>query len=367
MYRTFAERVKTQCCHKSRAVLGFQSRRDELRQTAAKVSHGMTISVLVTGAGSAAGHSLISCFQNTAYRIVATSTDGVDVNDSSGAVKCYTAPPPDHRGYVPALLDICEKEGCALLYPGTAGELAALAAAANSFGEIGTTAVVSSPEVLALAEDQLATHDFLLRNELPAAATLLWTKELNGHLGFPLMIRPRRQTVPAPAAFRVADKRELAVRMANSETSQYVAQQFLEGEEYECGTINFEGKCFGVLVMKRSLHDGDANSAVIVREPLVEQCVKKAAESLKPFGSCTFRLRVCHGVPYIIEIQARTTIHAEQRAAAGFNEALMTADYLIHARQPAFEIREGTILPFGEAMVSPNALADTRAPAAVAG
>jgi carbamoyl-phosphate synthase large subunit len=106
--------------------------------------------------------------------------------------------------------------------------------------------------------------------------------------------------------------------------------------------------------MKRVLRDGDTYQAFVVRDAIIESCVRAAAEALQPFGACNFQLRVRDSVPYIFEINARCSGTTYCRTLAGFNEPLMIADYLVHGRQPAFEIREITVLRYWKELVVRN-------------
>jgi carbamoyl-phosphate synthase large subunit len=65
-------------------------------------------------------------------------------------------------------------------------------------------------------------------------------------------------------------------------------------------------------------------------------------------------LRVRDSVPYIFEINARCSGTTYCRTLAGFNEPLMIADYLVHGRQPAFEICEITVLRYWKELVVRN-------------
>jgi carbamoyl-phosphate synthase large subunit len=57
------------------------------------------------------------------------------------------------------------------------------------------------------------------------------------------------------------------------------------------------------------------------------------------------------GIPYIFEINPRCSGGSYIRALAGFNEPLMTLDYLEHGTIPAFDIRPVSIFRYWKEIV----------------
>src|SRR5262245_30938571 len=121
----------------------------------------MSASILVTGAGGGVGQSIIKSLQDSPYRLVAANADPLGTG-LHVAARSYTVPPAGVPGYVERLLEICRSENCRLLFPGLDTELAALSASRQRFESQGTTVIVSPPEIVALADDKLATHEFIV-------------------------------------------------------------------------------------------------------------------------------------------------------------------------------------------------------------
>jgi len=313
----------------------------------------VAVSILVTGAGGGVGQSIIKSLQDTEYRVVAANADALGTG-LHVAAKSYTVPHAHASHYVERLLEICRAEECRLLFPGLDTELAVLAASRDRFDAQGTRVVVSRPEVVALADDKLATHDFVAEHKFPAPATFRLASNITEQLPLPFIIKPQTGGARSQGIHLIREHDELAYRLQTVDVANYVAQEYIEGDEYTCGTVNLDGRCHGVIVMKRVLRDGDTYQAFVVRDPIIEACVRAAADVLGPFGACNFQLRVREGVPFIFEINARCSGTTYCRTLAGFNEPRMIADYLVHGREPAFEIEEITVLRYWKELVVRN-------------
>ena len=133
-----------------------------------------------------------------------------------------------------------------------------------------------------------------------------------------------------------------------------IVQEYIEGDEYTCGSVTLDEKCVGVIVMRRILRDGDTYKAFVDRNPKLESEVRSIVSALKPFGACNVQLRVRNGTPYVFEINARCSGTTAARALAGFNEPRMIAEYLIDQQQPSFNIREISILRYWKELVVEN-------------
>lgn len=308
--------------------------------------------VLVTGVGGGVGQSIIKSLHGSPYKVV--GVDAETLGTGLYAVsKGYRAPYASDPSYLPRLLEICELENCELIFPGLDAELPALAREAGKFRQAGVIPVVSAPEIIAIADDKLATCRFLSERGFRAPLTMAAGENLD-RMSFPLVLKPRRGGARSKGVFVVLDERELAFRLSGLDLNNYVAQQFIEGDEYTCGSINFDGSCYGTIVMRRVLRDGDTYKAFVDESPAIKQCVKSVAEALKPFGACNFQLRLDNGEPCIFEINARHSGTTHSRTLAGFNEPRMVADFLLQGRIPEYEIKEIAILRYWNELIVEN-------------
>lgn len=314
--------------------------------------------VLVTGVGSGIGQSILKCFQGSGYQVVGVDADPLAAG-LYAAPKSYRVPLAVEADYVPRLLEICRLENCKLIFPGVEPELMVLARADSEFRAAGVIPVVCSSDVITLCDDKLATAQFLSQCGFNAPRTLLSDAPEISSLSLPVILKPKAGGARSQGVFLARTQEELGSRLSQVNKANYVAQEFLPGDDYTCGSVNFDGHCYGVIVMRRTLRDGDTYKAFVVSNPVIEDYVRRVAEALRPFGACNFQLRLKEGLPYIFEINSRCSGTTYSRACAGFNEPIMVADFLLKGKTPAYKIREITILRYWKELTVENSAIST--------
>jgi carbamoyl-phosphate synthase large subunit len=310
--------------------------------------------ILVSGVGGGVGQSILKSLQGSSHEVIAADSFPLAAGIYA-ASKSYLVPLPSDPNYIDALLEICRSERVCILFPGLDEELPVLSAARERFKKIGVTAVVSDPEVVAMCDDKLATARLLSANGFSAPRTCLLAEDVLSILSFPMVLKPRCGGCRSKGVFVVESVQELRQRLSQLEPSRYVAQEWIDGDEYTCGTVNFSGECLGVILLRRILRNGDTYKAFVVKDPQLTEFVKNVMQVLRPFGPCNAQLRVRDSIPYIFEFNARCSGTTACRSLAGFNEPLMIANYLLLGQQPVFDIREISILRYWkELVVEPN-------------
>jgi carbamoyl-phosphate synthase large subunit len=295
--------------------------------------------IAVTGVGGGVGQSIVKALQDSPYAVV-----GIDSEELAAGLH---AVPSAYRGryasdprFVDRLLEICSAEQCSLLFPGHDVELLGLAQSAERFKAIGTVPVVSTERVLQICDDKLETSRFLAAAGFPAPES----QPLRDYGSFegPVILKPQRGGARSRSTYLVRSAEELAVYRELVDVENCVVQEFIEGDEYTCGSVVLDGKCAGVIVMRRTLRAGDTYKARVERHPGIEATVSAIVERLQPFGGCNVQLRVrCSGT-------------TAARALAGFNEPRMVADFLLSGSAPSHAIRELTILRYWKELVVAN-------------
>lgn len=318
-------------------------------------------SVLVTGVGGGVGQSILKSLHGSSYRVVAADGDNLGTGLFS-AERAYRVPYASAPGYIERLIDICRSENCSLVFPGLDAELPVLARAREAFRAAGVTCVVSDPDVIETCDNKYLTAQFLARNGLPAPQTALLSDSREvANLGFPIVVKPLKGGHRSIGVHVVGDSAGLARLLAIVSPRQFVAQELVEGDEFTCGTVNHNGQCHGVIVMRRILRDGDTYKAFVVQDEAIERTVREAAEALRPFGACNFQLRVRDGRSFIFEINARCSGTTHARTLAGFNEPRMIADLLINGIKPHHQIRNVAILRYWKELVVEQSALDCMA------
>lgn len=314
-------------------------------------------SILVTAVGGGVGQSILKSLQHTSYRVVGADSEPLGTG-LYAVQRGYLVPYARESSYIDRLLEVCRREQCSLLFPGLDAELLALAPAVDSFRAIGVTPVVSSAEVVGIADDKLLTSRFLKAHGFAAPETDVLSESAARAIGLPLVIKPRKLGQRSQGVHVVRDPRDLGILLETLSWDSYVVQQYLEGDEYTAGTVSFEGRCMGSIVMRRILRDGDTHKAFVYKDPFLARYVMDVATALRPFGACNFQFRIKDRKPFIFEINARCSGTTYSRTLAGFNEPQMIADYLLRGRDPVCEIRELTIIRYWKEIAVENSRVD---------
>jgi carbamoyl-phosphate synthase large subunit len=188
--------------------------------------------VLVSSAGRR--NQLIGCFRQSAadigirLRVLATDAQPELSPACAAADAAFAVPRCSDARFISALLAICRSESVDLLVPTIDPELEVLSRHTSDFAAIGTAVVISSPEVVQLAGDMLATARLLAAHDIPAPRTA--AAGAPEGIAWPAFAMPRR---------RSGSQGTLVVRRVEDipadEGNEYVLQDYLHGQEY---TVN---------------------------------------------------------------------------------------------------------------------------------
>lgn len=293
---------------------------------------------------------------NTDYEIV--GIDGENHATGLYAVPVsYKIPYASSPDYIGRLMELMKKEGCSMMFPGLDAELPKLAAHREQFQKEGLTLVVSSPEVVEISDNKLLTSRFLEEAGLPAPQTCDYSNILDGSasMSFPFILKPKKGGTRSKNVFLVKKQEDLDT-LQHLSPEEFIAQEYIEGDEYTCGSVSFDGECFGVIIMRRILRDGDTYKCYVEFNPVIEEAIHRVIRHLKPFGPLNIQLRMKNGQPYIFELNARCSGTTAARAISGFNEPAFIADYLTTGKKPEFEIKKTTIFRYWKEFVADDAM-----------
>lgn len=311
--------------------------------------------IAVTGVGGGVGQSVLKSLADTDYNIIAL--DGELLAVGLYATKsAYLIPYAKASNYIDALLEICQKEKIDLLFPGLDAELMPLSLNRDAFKAIGTTVVVSRPEVILISDDKQQTYDQLIKAGINVPFTSSVEDFIIKEDSFPLILKQKVGGARSKNVYVIKNNLEWESTIAKigKNSSDFIVMEYIEGDEYTCGTINLDNSCKGAIVMKRILRDGDTHKCFAEKNEVIEKEVRLVVETIKPFGACNVQLRVKNGKPYVFEINARCSGTTAARTLSGFNEPKMIADYLLKGIAPSYDIKEQTILRYWKELVVPN-------------
>jgi carbamoyl-phosphate synthase large subunit len=300
--------------------------------------------VLVTGAGALLGQGVIRSLLEG--QLGATV---VAVDPSPLAPGLYWTP---HRALVPFANDptyverfeeLLRRERPDVVIPGTDVELTLFAAHRHAWErDFGTHVLISSSEVVTIADDKYLTFSFLRDHgfSVPDSCLAGQEEELLARVGFPLVVKPRIGARSVGMSV-VRDREELA-RAVRAGTNVVIQECVATGDdEYTAGSLTFDGKCDATIVMRRDLRDGNTYRAYVDHFPELNEQVRRFAAALGAYGPANFQFRLDRdGNAKVFEINARFSGTTPLRMRAGFNEVELSLRRIVNGErvaQPAVE------------------------------
>ncbi len=319
------------------------------------------ITVLVTGAGSLLGQGIIRALRSSTLKVHIIAADPSPL--SAGlywADEAHLIPMATKTEYLPRIKELLALTKPHAVLVGTDVELNLFAAHRERIErEFETHVIVSSPEVVAIADDKWKTYEFFRANgfDCPASCLPGGEKELVKEVGFPLVVKPR-VGARSVGVHVVRDWTEL--RAAVDAGENVIVQECVgtPQTEYTAGALYFEGRCDASIVMRRELRDGNTYRAFVEKYSELNSLVTQWTERLQPFGPVNFQFRLADGKAKVFEINARFSGTTALRIHAGFNSVEMTLRHLLLGEpvvQPV--IRPIVILRhWSETLVEPGAV-----------
>lgn len=314
------------------------------------------IKIAITGIGGGVGQSILKSLHDPRFTVVGLDADYQATGLYSVPI-AYTIPQASSPAFIDTLLSLCKKERVDFLFPGLDSELMQLAKNSQRFAKIGTRVVISSPKVIEIADNKYETYRVLKEHGIAVPNTIPLDDYLNGDiLPFPLVLKPIAGGSRSINVFVLKNNIELKATLSLHaiNSASYILQEYIDGDEYTCGSINFNGTCFGVIIMKRIIRSGDTYKCFTIENRAIESTIRNTMSILKPFGACNVQLRLKNGIPTIFEINARCSGTTAARASAGFNEPEMIIGYLSRGEKPKYQIKQISIFRYWKELVIDN-------------
>lgn len=296
----------------------------------------MTLTVMVTAAGSTIGQGIIKSIKRSSleYRLITCDANPQAAGLYRGDAG-YLVPHGHSPDFVDAITEVCRKERVQVVCVGTDYELLPFALGRKDIeAETGAKIIVSSPEQVRIADDKWLTHRFLAAHGLPVIPSALPddANQLADTAGFPLIVKPRIGD-SSKDTWVVHDESDLARRLEQGRPDTkagdsgehqrgFVIQKYMGSAraEFTSSTICFDERPYGIVSMRREMRfGGHTSKAFLEKHAQVDAGVLNVAAAFKPFGPCNFQSRLVDGVPYVFEINCRFSGTTATCAMAGFN------------------------------------------------
>ena len=222
------------------------------------------------------------------------------------ADRSFVVPRCDDEAFIPAMLEICERNGIRLVVPTIDTELPHYASSLERFAAIGTTVAVSAPEVIAIARDKAVTNCWLRRRQFPVPrqAHLEEVKRNPAAWPLPVVVKPRTGSASAGIVF--ASRRTQLDTVDNP--SDVVVEEMLTGIEYTIDVLAAaDGRCLCAVPRRRlEVRGGEITKAQTCRIAELEALACGICEALPgAYGVLNIQVIVGAGGPAVLEINPR--------------------------------------------------------------
>ncbi len=317
------------------------------------------INIAVTGIGSLIGQAVIKSIQRSDL-IDKINIIGFDYfKDTVGSFwidEKYILPDilkagVTHEEWLDVIVKVIIERDIKLLFIGVDFELPIFAKHKEDIErKTGATVMVSSSEVVEIADDKFLTYEFLKKNNLLHPQSQLPGEIDYKTLNYPVIIKPRKGA-RSVGVYKVNDKENLLSALAK--VKEPVIQECVgnDADEFTCGTIYLNDELKKIIVLRRSLKEGNTFISHYRNDfpDIITTYLKEVTEKLKPFGACNFQLRLDKiGMPKIFEINSRHSGTTYIRSLFGYKEIEYIINLLLFNKEIEFELREGTVVRYYE-------------------
>lgn len=293
------------------------------------------INILVTGGGALLGQSIIRSLQKSKFKskifLGVADPDPLSVG-LYWADRSHNIPLAKNIDFISEIYKLIKDNRYELVIPGTDAELEILSRHKDYIlKKFNCIVLVSSEEVINISNDKYQTYKFLRKNKFnpPNSCIPENLDEFIKKNKPPYIIKPR-QGARSLGVYKIDHIVEL--KKIIKKTSNPIIQECISNKnlEYTAGSLVFNNKCFGAIIMKRDLKDGNTYRAWTEKSHKLEQFIADVSEMLNPYGPCNFQFRLDNKLqPRIFEINARFSGTTFFRTKSGFPEVEMVIKYLI--------------------------------------
>ncbi len=237
----------------------------------------------------------------------------------------YRVPRANDPEFVPALLSLCQMHQVRLLVPVVDYEFAALSLAKPRFAEQGCLVGISPPEVIATANDKLATYRFWRRHGFGAAQT--WSVDearRQAHvLTYPVFLKPAVDGRSSIDCYKVGNAADL--RMYLDQVPNALVQEFVDAPEYTADVLaDLSSEVKGVVVRERiETKGGVSYKGITVQDDEIVAEVIRMVRLLGIVGATNIQAFRRGDQLLFNEINPRFSGALALTVAAGLNSPLM--------------------------------------------
>ena len=248
------------------------------------------------------------------------------------------------------LISLIKKHQLHILFIGIDFELPVFAKHRNFIEqETNCHVIVSSNNVIEIADDKYLTAQFLKNSNLFYPESYIKDEYKKDTFSFPLIIKPRIGF--RSVGFNLIKSQQQFDNIINT-IKDPVIQECIGSmdTEYTCGVLFLDNELKASIALKRTLKEGNTSTADYSKNTpqIIYDYLKDVAYKIKPYGVLNFQLRLDdNGIPKIFEINARHSGTTFMRALFGYNEIEYIICYLLKLSLPDMvNLKQGKVIRF---------------------
>jgi carbamoyl-phosphate synthase large subunit len=315
------------------------------------------INIAVTGIGSLIGQAVIKSIQRSDLKDKINIIGFDYFNDTVGSfwiedkyiLPDILKPEITHQQWLDVIVEVIIERDIKMLFVGVDFELPIFAKHKIDIErKTGAIIMVSSTEVVEIADDKYFTYEFLKKNDLLHPQSHLPGEVDYDTLDYPVIVKPRKGA-RSVGVHKVKDKNHLLSVLDKVDSPVIQECVGSDVDEFTCGTIYLNDELKKIIVLRRSLKEGNTFISHYKNDfpEIITTYLKEVSECLKPFGACNFQLRLDeNGHPKIFEINSRHSGTTYIRSLFGYKEIEYIINLLLFNNEIEFELREGTVVRY---------------------
>ncbi|MEQ8464789.1 ATP-grasp domain-containing protein [Coleofasciculus sp. E1-EBD-02] len=289
----------------------------------------MTISVLVTGMGSATAISVVKALRQQSeidIRIIGTDTN--QKNEIAGSIFCqkfYTVPQAiDVNYYISELVNICDTEKIKIIFPIVDCELEIIARYRKAFQDKGIHIWLSDLSTILICNNKYKSYRFLSKKKFCTPKTWMPKQltQIEKDFVYPLIVKP----IDGRGSINVVYVENHQVLLeALGKVKNPIIQQYIEGKEFTIDVVADD--CSHVLAVvpreRIEIKAGISYKGRTVNNKKLSEQSRKIAQELKIRGPCNLQCKIVGEYPFFFDINPRFSGGLPLTIASGVNIPLL--------------------------------------------